>query len=1188
MHRREGKLIVSATDLVGFLACGHLTRLERAAVAGLIEKPIRDDPEIELLQRRGGVHEQRYIGMLEASGRQVTRLDADRDRPYEERAAETIEHMRAGTDVIYQATVFDGRWVGHPDFLLRTPGTSTLGDFHYEVSDTKLARTAKAGALIQICSYVEHVERIQGVRPEWVYVVTGGAEAIERPFRTAEMMAYYRRAKGHFEQAIDDAVAGAPDWPIGRELSYPDPVDHCQVCRWFVDFCRKQWRDDDALPLVAGISRRQRQLLTTGQVITGRALSALERPFTFEGLKRSQHDSLWRVREQARLQLLSAGQPVPAYELLEAESDADGVPVPDRGLAALPPPSEGDVFFDIEGDPFAYWEGIDYLFGIWTGQGEWHSWWAIDRAAEKVAFEALMDWLIARLDRHPEMHVYHYAPYEPTALKRLAGRHATREEEVDRLLRGRVLVDLFRVVRQGLRIGVESYSIKKLEPLYGFQREIELRDANSSIVEFENLLEVGDPSGELRAQIEAYNRDDCVSNQRLRDWLEERRTDYAHVHDVILPRPAPADEQPSEELTEREQRVLELERRLTAGVSDDPLARSPEQHATWLVGHLVDWHRRENKAAWWRFYDLMGRTDEELFDEKEPIAELTYQGVVGQTARSIIHRYTFPTGQELKVEPDFELHDPRLVGATKTGTCHAIDADAGTIDIKRNKAWTGQHPSAVVPLNMYRVPAQQAALMTIGRWVADNGIDSPLPDYRAARDLLLRRAPRLAGGAGGRLVREGEAGTRAARRLVTQLDGATLPVQGPPGSGKTYAGARMILDLVGKGRVVGITSNSHKVIAHLLLAACKAADEAGTTVRALQLCDEDELADHRFVERAKSTDAVDMALAEGRVDLVTGTSWLWSRDDMAGRIDTLFIDEAGQVALANVLAVSAAARNIVLLGDPQQLDQPTQGVHPDGAGRSALAHFLDTAEVVPDDKGIFLESTWRMHPDITRYTSELFYESRLRPVEGEGLERQRVAGTDWLAGSGLRWVPVAHDGNTNASAEEADEVARIVEALVGRDWVDRAGVTRPLTPAEIVIVSPFNAHRRLIQERLGPLARVGTVDKFQGQEAPISIYTMATSRPEEAPRGMDFLYSLNRLNVATSRAQALAIVVGSDKLLGAVPRTPDQLRMANGLCALVEMADVAPDESTAGPGSPFPSSVPAGAPYAGQRRPAAG
>src|SRR3954454_1617499 len=628
MHRRDGKLIVSATDLVGFLECGHLTNLELQADAGLIHKPSqREDPEVLLLQRRGHEHEARYIDVLRSRGLEVVTGDDDWDHSYDQRAARTVELMHDGVDVIYQATVFDGRWLGFPDFLMRKEGrpssatrlyrfgpgiyradsepavkpdehtdrasgiyradsgparqpamagedagaaragqTGTrLGhDWHYEVADTKLAHTAKASALIQIASYVEQIERIQGVRPEKVYVVTGGKEIQERPFRTAEMMAYFRHAKRRFEQTLA--------LELDPSSTYPDPVSHCDVCKWAAE-CKKLWHDDDALPIVAGISRAQRTVLTGHNVKTTTALAALTKPFDLDLKKHGQNESMWKAREQARLQLESLREKKTKYELLEPERDAEEALVPDRGLSVLPEPNEGDLFFDIEGDPFAFWEGLEYLFGVWeTPRGEsiWQDGyvgiWAYDeetrkfsREAEKRAFEEVMDLFTNRLRDHPEMHIYHYGSYEPSHLKILVGRHATREEELDQLLRGRVFVDLYRAVRQGVRVGAESYSIKKLEPLYGYTREIELRDANSSIVEFEVMLEEGDPSGEIKENIRLYNRDDCISTEKLRDWLENRRSEAARQFGFELPRPSGEIEPPDEEFTDRQQAVRELE-----------------------------------------------------------------------------------------------------------------------------------------------------------------------------------------------------------------------------------------------------------------------------------------------------------------------------------------------------------------------------------------------------------------------------------------------------------------------------------------------------------------------------------------------------------------------------------------------------------------------------------------------------
>jgi predicted RecB family nuclease len=1176
VHRRDGKLILSPTDLVGFLACGHLTHLERAAANGLVHKPTRsDDPQVELLRRRGGLHEERYLAQLKKDEREICDLRHERvegeerdPRSYEERAAETEAAMRRGEDVIFQATVFDGKWLGHPDFLLRRPTLKQSGrdgelgrDFHYEVADTKLAHSAKASALIQICAYVEQVERIQGVQPERVCVVTGGAAIGEHWFRTAEMMAYYRHARRAFEQALDESTAGPPMYPVPRETSYPDPVPHCQVCKWFYEYCRQQWRDDDALPLVASISRSQRQALRAGSVSTVRALSELSRPFDLPDLKPKHHQALWKVREQARLQTASKEAGEPRHELVDPR-DPDGTVPPNRGLTALPPPSPHDIFFDIEGDPFAFWQGLEYLFGIWEparGEAGWQPIWALNREREKEAFEEVVDLFVDRWRANPDLHIYHYGSYEPGRIKRLAGRHATRQREVDDLLRGRVFVDLHQVVRQGVICGTEGYSIKNLEPFYGFRREVDLRTAGDSIAEFELWLdrrergETGDGEQMLR-DIERYNRDDCESTEGLRDWLEGLRSEGAALFGE-LPRPR-EESQETKEPTDWDIALGEITDRLTAGLAPHEENPSEANGATWLLANMLDFHRREDRASWWRFFELMEMTDDELFAESEPIGHLAYQGPIGQNrAGNTIHRFRFPV-QEHKVGNRSELHDPRLppFGDGDLGS-GSIDKDELTLDITRPPEWSGPLPTSIVPYDRIPLDGLQAALVRFGTWVADNGIESPDVRYRAARDLLLRRPPRLLAGKRQVLRVDDQPSSQAARELAPLLDATTLAIQGPPGSGKTYSGARMVLALLADHghKRVGVTGSSHKVVTNFLEAILKAAQEEEVSVEILQRIDQEDK-EERAWATAKTKDKLHKMLADQDHDyrVIGGTVWLWARQDMEAMVDTLFVDEAGQVALANVVAASGSTRNVVLLGDPQQLDQVLQGSHPPGAEKSALGHYLGEAETVPEDRGLFLERTWRMHPDITRYTSQLYYEGRLGPVDG--LDRQEVPGDDWLSGSGLRWVPIEHDGNSNASEEEAERVDEIVRALIGRDWVQKDGTRRPLGWNDIVIVSPYNAHRLLVQKVLGPNGRVGTVDKFQGQEAPVSIYTMATSRPEDAPRGMDFLYSLNRLNVATSRAKALAIVVASDKLLRAVPQTPDQLRMVNGLCAFVEMA----------------------------------
>jgi uncharacterized protein len=361
------------------------------------------------------------------------------------------------------------------------------------------------------------------------------------------------------------------------------------------------------------------------------------------------------------------------------------------------------------------------------------------------------------------------------------------------------------------------------------------------------------------------------------------------------------------------------------------------------------------------------------------------------------------------------------------------------------------------------------------------------------------------------------------------------------------------VELVRQGRKVGVTANSHRVIGHLLDEIAARAGEHGVDVRIGQKTDASGGCASDAAEPFDDYGAILDALGSGERNVVGGTAWLWSRPEFAAAVDVLIVDEAGQLSLANAVAVSGAARDLILLGDPQQLDQPLAGTHPPGAEASALSHVLAGESTMPPRMGLFQERTRRLHPDLCRFTSEAFYEGRLESEPW--LARQSLNGPGLLNGTGVRFVPVLHEGNRNESPEEAAVVAGLVEGLLdgGGNWTDGDGRNHPIRPADVLIVAPYNAQVAAIERALLAV-RVGTVDKFQGQEAPVSVYSMATSGPEDAPRGMEFLYSLNRLNVATSRARCLAVVVASPALIRVRARTPRQMRLANALCRFLELA----------------------------------
>ena len=1139
MRIESGTSRLSASDLANHLGCRHLTMLDLAAARGELRPPLWRDPALEILQQRGFEHEERYLARLRSRGLTVFPGAGTDGRTGVEATAAA---MRRGADVIVQATLSHGAWYGRADILRRVSAPSALWGWSYEVVDTKLARETRAGTILQLCLYSELVCAIQRRLPEHMHVVTPGTDFKPESYRVHEYLAYYRLVRDRLARVVASAPGAPPP-------TYPEPVPQCDICRWWSS-CDRRRRADDHLSLVAGISTQQRGELNDRNVATLSGLAGLPLPLDPRP-RRGSAEGYQRVREQARVQLEARRRQTPCYELLPRQ--------PELGLARLPAPSAGDIFFDIEGDRFAGTGGLEYLLG-WvgrdaTGRLDYHPRWALDGAQERAAFEAFIDEVLERWERHPDLHIYHFAPYEPGAIKRLMGRYATREDEVDRMLRAGLFVDLFAVARQSLRAGVERYSIKDLEQFYGYERATALRDASRNLRTLEHALELGrtkDVPAAVWNVVETYNRDDCESMVHLRDWLEGIRAGLIAQGEDLL-RPALADGAPSEELDERRQRVLALMERLLSGVPEEREQRSRAEQARWLLAHLLDWHRREEKAPWWDFFRLAALDAGDLIEEDLALAGLEFIDAVGGTNRAPVHRYRFPA-QESKVRTGDKLH---LTGGAPLGTVHAIDQGRRTVAIKKRGDTKDLHPSAVFSHTV--VPARQPAdaLCRLGAWVAHHGIDAPGP-YRAARDLLLGRTPRLRTPVppGAAIQAPGEDVLAAARRVVGELDGGVLGIQGPPGAGKTYTGARMICELVRAGRKVGVTAISHKVIRNLLDAAVAAAGEEAIELRCLQKVGARAAKDgdtRQPILETTDNQNVDAALDDGCVQVAGGTAWLWAREELHEAVDVLFVDEAGQMSLANVLAVAQAARNVVLLGDPQQLDQPLRGSHPDGTEVSALQHLLGERRTIAPDQGLFLAVTWRMHPSICGFTSEVFYEGRLQ--SRDDLARQGVTGATPFAGAGLWFVPVEHHGNQNSSTEELERVVELYRALVSGSlaWTDRGGRSARLTEQDILIVAPYNLHVGAISERL-PGARVGTVDKFQGQEAPVVIYSMATSSPEDAPHGMEFLFSLNRFNVATSRARCACILVANPRLFEPECRTPRQIQLANAFCRYLELA----------------------------------
>lgn len=1132
MQKINAQIQLSATDLVGHLNCGHLTALDLKVASGDLQKPAHWDPLLEILRERGFRHEQAFIDHLKKAGLQSIIIEgADIN---DVNVTATLLAMEQGAEIIIQGALRHERWSGRTDILRRVEKPSRLGNWSYEVIDTKLARETKGSTILQLCLYSHLLNEAQACEPNFAYVVVPWSDFEPQRYRMADYGAYFRKAKAAVELATQKNICDIP---------YPDPVAHCDICRWY-ETCDKRRRDDDHLSFVANISRNQITELQERGISTLAALAQTPSPISWKP-QRGAVQSYEKIREQARLQAEARTAGELRYELLPVESGF--------GFCALPEPSEGDIFFDLEGDPFVGEHGLEYLFGYHyrnpDGTAVYIGDWAFDRAQEKEAFERFIDFVTERRKKFPSLHIYHFASYEPAALKRLMGRYASRENEIDEFLRGLIFVDLYSVVRNALRAGIESYSIKRLEQFYGYNRQVPLKEANLALASFQAGLELNDSASITdrdKEIVRGYNQDDCASTEALHKWLEERRSELI-AKGVDILRPPLGQEAPSEELSEKQKRVNDLTEKLLHNIPADPEERTETQQAQWILGNILDWHRREEKAIWWEYFRLSDLSAEELMDERAALSQLTFIEAVPTTGKIPAHRYSFPQ-QDSDIRADKKL---RQVGGEDLGTVVEISAQNRTIDIKKTGKTVHIHPRAVFVHDIIPAKEQAECLLRIGDYVVEHGIEGEGP-YQAARDTLLRLTPRIFGQS---IQNDGEKPLDAAIRIAKNMESGVLPIQGPPGTGKSYTGARMICQFVAEGKKVGITANSHKVIRNLLDKVREASSEMKIDLCCVQKPEtghqEENMATLEF---AKTNEALFLSLKSGDCQVAGATSFLWAREEAQDVLDVLVVDEAAQMSLANVLAVSHVAKRLVLLGDPQQLDQPTQGTHPDGTGVSSLEHLLGGKQTISSEQGLFLSETWRMHPDICSFDSELFYEGKLHSILACG--NQTILSDGPINGSGLRYYPIPHTGNKSSSIEEAAAIVQLVMTALRSNtrWVDRDGNERPLTMGDIIILTPYNAQVFEIQQRL-PDVRVGTVDKFQGQEAPIAIYSMATSSYGDAPRGMEFLYSANRLNVAVSRAKCLTILVAAPSIFDPECRTPRQMQLANAFCRYLELSE---------------------------------
>ena len=1143
-----------------------------------------------LLFDSGLGHERVLIERLEAQGRCVAKLPG---RQVQEDYDATFAAMRSGVDYIWQASLRNQEMRGSADLLQRIDRPSALGDWSYIPIECKLSSHPKPVYVVQACAYCELLEPILGQRPEHFRLYLGGGRFAEgeHGYPVAHFWSWYEQLRQRYRtfRAGFDPSQEPEDAPGDQGLWEP--------------FIQQRLEAKRDLILVAGMRQSQRDKLRAAGITTIDQLAALpEQPTGLEtnSLPEMNTEVLQRLREQAVIQMETPeGAERPAFRVRPANQQAGG-------LDLLPAPDAGDIWFDMEGfpDPISG-EKLEYLFGACyrdeAGDVQFLPWWGHDAKEEKRAFDGFIQWVQQRRAQHPNLHVYHYASYEKTALGNLAARHQIHQVLWDQWLREELFVDLYPIVRRGLLIGAPSYSIKKVERLYSEARQEEVGSAADSVVQYAEWRKSGqaatpgrgDGQSLLLQELQDYNERDCEVTEGLHRFLVNlpemagarfRANRWGDTHEQGSEAEASADRDRELEIAAR---ILLEEIPETI---EDVEALGP-RGLSWrgqrLLSLLIDFRGREDRVSWWEFYSRLAMPTEEREEDSEVIAAASFQGC--ETIKtSQHHRYHFDSSQPLKLAGDGRAFSVALVplqphaggfsggdplgdpeqGGRAIGFSAELDPDnPGTVVLpigptKRAKLEAMGHRGDVLPRHAdlipfpFQVRGYLDNLVRIAQaWVDE---DQPLPP--ALVQLLERRSvPELV--ALNARIRQTPAQTAAAMaEVLQQADGLALSLQGPPGTGKTTVTGELIARLVASGQRVAVSSNTNEAICNLLRRTQSCLDERGDQALVIKAATTSSLkADQHALSGTAAQALVEkqlLALPDPPA-VLGGTVYTLVKDSYDGTpFDWLVIDEAGQVSLSNLLYMSRVARNILLVGDQQQLSQPNRAAHPEDSGLSCLDYLMADHAVVPPDRGVFLATSWRMPPALTAVVSELFYEGQLQAAPANDANRVLWS----RQGQGLVFELVEHSGNGTGSDEEVEHIAALVERLLGQPYqraqmrggelVVEDGV---LGPRDILITAPYNIQVKRLQRRLGERARIGTVDKFQGQEAPVAIHSLTASDGDAAPRGLAFLLDPNRLNVAISRAQCLSIVVGSPQLATGISRSVAEVHQLSRLCRLMEI-----------------------------------
>jgi len=1067
----------------------------------------------ELRLKKGHIHEDNYLKFLKSKYTKVIDIK-NLKITKEEKFKKTIACMKEGYEVIRGGYLKKDKWIGEFDFLeINKKLPSKFGDYSYEVLDTKNTSKPKPDHIIQIGMYTFLLESIQGVLPKIFTIVL--KDMVKEVVQLNQVYEFFKVNKEKYEHFILKKI----------NKSTPEKCDFCQVCPW-LDVCKKIWKDTDDLNQIYGMNKNYSKKLREQKIKTASILSKQDEEKKFEGFR---DETSRKLIIQAKLQNEYKKTGKPVFKINEGNLNKI------KGFNLLPKTSKCDLFFDIESVPDYVVPGkLEYLFGFYYVENDKEKFkpiWAHTKKEEKNNVLKFFDFTKKHFEKYPDAKIYHYASYEITALEKLTSFHQVNMVEYDHYLILGKFVDLFRITKQALLVSEDSYSIKNLEKFYKFKRSGDLQKGDISQDYYTEWMET--KNQKLLDEIEEYNKQDCESTYQLRNWLLKVKPNNTRW---FLPL------KEEMELRDNEVKMLEYQKK----ISNTQIANKTIKE---IITNIVGFYNREKKPEWREYFDRKHLTNDELVDDSTCIGDMRVFGSQVQEKRSLIYTYKY-SDQEFKIKAGKEATlannlDPEI--KDRAGTITSIDHAKKVVTIKRGTSQGRlQDNISIGPPPPFKTDKLEASTYKF--------IDSIIEKknkYEALISILLKKNPKIKGINDGDKIITTNDFTKEIPKIISNLDNSYIYIQGPPGTGKTTQASNAIVELLKANKKIGITANSHKVIHNLLDKIENISEDI--SFRGLKMgrsIDEDTIYNSKHIDTSSNEKYFIDGLNSDNTLIYAGTKYHFSSGYYDSKLDYLFIDEAGQVSLADLVAIGGVAKNIVLIGDQMQLGQPLKGTHPGESGNSILDFLLEGKDTIPSHKGIFLNKTYRLNYKINEFVSNNFYEGKLVTDEITGKRKIFFQKNHIIKTDGIHHISMNHKDNIQKSIEEGELIKKILNEMIGLAYFD-GKKERKLTLEDFLIISPYNSQVNYLLSILKN-AKVGTIDKFQGQEAAVTIISMTSSDSDILPRNKEFFFNRNRLNVAISRAQCVSIILFNPELLNFSPRTVEQIKLLNNFYKLLK------------------------------------